>query len=57
MTKEQIKIELKLTRPAKGRGGDRYEGVYTEDAMALYFPQSVSRPEGVAKAELTLTIE
>lgn len=52
-------FEFKLTRPARKAGGDRYE--YKEkghpDFMVLYFPQSISRPDGVPLNTLKVTIE
>ncbi len=40
-----MKITLKLVRPAKSKGGDRYEAeVEGEDKpFVVYFPQSISR--------------
>ena len=54
----ETKFKLELTRSANGSGGDRYE--YWEkgdkDFMVLYFPQSISRKDGVIRKSLTLTI-
>ena len=54
----EIKLKFKLTRPAKKLGGDLYEYKKKGDAefMALYFPQTISRKDGVIRESLTLTI-
>ena len=36
-------ILMKLTKPAKGSGGDKYEGTLLEDKMTIYIPQQFSR--------------
>ena len=48
-----------LTRPAKSRGGDRYEhgGKGDRDFMTIYIPQSMSRRDGEIKKEITVTFE
>ena len=52
-------FQFNLTRPARKAGGDRYE--YEEkghpDFMVLYFPQSISRPNGVPLDSLSVTVE
>lgn len=54
----ETKLKFKLTRPAKKEGGDRYEYGKKGDAefMALYFPQSISRKDGVVKETLIVNI-
>jgi hypothetical protein len=43
------KITVVLTKPAKSRGGDRYEGVVDNEKFVIYIPQSISRTGGVAQ--------
>ncbi len=53
-------LTLKLERPAKKSGGDRYysEDLYTNGKpFVLYLPQEVSRPEGSIVEKFKLTIE
>ena len=40
---QSFQIKMQLTRPAKSKGGDRYEGKFEEDKIVLYFPQKISR--------------
>lgn len=40
-----IKFIFKIERPARKSGGDRYECDENED-WKVYFPQSISRPDG-----------
>ena len=44
----KIETELTLTRPAKSKGGDRYEAtlIEGENPITIYLPQSVTRPDG-----------
>ena len=46
MMPEKMKLEVKLTRQAKGIGGDRYEFDIPSERkpQVLYFHQSISRP-------------
>jgi len=51
---------FKLTRPAKNKGGDRYEALTSDhggEQMTFYIPQIVCRLDGVPAKELTITIE
>jgi len=43
--KLDIKVKFQLTRPARSKGGDRYEGnlVGKERPMVIYIPQEISR--------------
>ena len=54
-----MKLEFKLTRPAKSNGGDRYEhGKKGDDQyMVIYLPQSISREGGKIRDEVNITIE
>lgn len=49
-------IKLKLEKPAKKSGGDRYVEAETNSPtpFTIYVPQHISRPDGVAKQELTI---
>ena len=40
-----MKLTLNLTRPAKSRGGDRYESKLPgeDKPLVIYLPQSISR--------------
>ena len=53
-------IEMKLTKPARSKGGDRYDGMTSdEESINIYVPQSISRPEhrrGDPIVNLKLTI-
>ena len=42
-----IETTLILTRPAKSKGGDRYEAtlVEGENPLVIYLPQSITRPD------------
>ena len=48
-----------LKRPAKSKGGDRYEHSEKgrDDYMVFYIPQNISRRGGEIEKELTITIE
>ncbi len=53
----EIKTTLKLTRPAKKSGGDRYEGELEGSPITFYVPQSISRPDDKEpRKEVTLTL-
>lgn len=54
-----MKLEMKLTRPAKSRGGDRYECqlVGEDRPLVIYFPQFISRPKGVPVGKVTMNLE
>ena len=56
----RTELKLKLTRPAKSKGGDRYETTIEGEAkpMSIYLPQSITRPDGepVESIEMTLDI-
>ena len=52
------KVTLTLKRPARKKGGDRYETVLPNgERWIVYFPQSISRPEGTPKKMITLNVE
>jgi len=55
---KDIKVKLELIRPAKGKGGDRYEGYIKgeEKPLVIYLPQHISRTANVTKPSITLTI-
>jgi hypothetical protein len=51
---------FKLVRPAKNKGGDRYEALTSDhggEQMTFYVPQVVCRLDGVPAKTLTITIE
>lgn len=55
-----MNIKMKLERQAKKSGGDRYKGTTTNTAeeLVIYFPQSISRPNGKEPAkEIDITID
>jgi len=55
-----MKIKMKLVKPARKSGGDKYEGAIptTGDTLTIYFPQSISRPKGSEPIkELEITVE
>jgi len=57
-----MKAVLNLTRPAKSKGGDRYEAVLVEgeNPLAIYLPQSITRPNGgppLSKINMELSAE
>lgn len=54
-----MKLEMRLVRPAKSKGGDRYEcPLIGEDTpLVIYFQQSISRPKGVPVKIITLNLE
>ena len=56
MKKELIE-ELYLTRIARKSGGDRYECTVDGEMVIVYWPQSISRPEGKPWEKLRVTIE
>jgi len=58
MVKEKVSFTLNLARPAMKAGGDRYElgEKGSPEYMVLYFPQHISRPEGVPKQVLHVTL-
>lgn len=54
-----MKIKLKLLKPARKSGGDRYEGKTptTGEILSIYFPQSISRATtGVPAPEIEITL-
>ena len=55
--KELAKLEMRLARKAKNKGGDRYETDYKGETIVIYFPQSISRYENESIGNLTVTIE
>jgi hypothetical protein len=50
---------LTLTGRAKGSGGDRYEAVYEQGQkpMVLYFPQSITRENGIPAEYIDIELE
>lgn len=54
-----MKLVMKLARPAKKQGGDRYEAEVPNELnpLVIYFPQSISRKGNVIQEELKITIE
>ena len=57
-----MKVVLNLTRPAKSKGGDRYEVtlVEGENPLVIYLPQSITRPSGgkpLSKINMELSTE
>jgi hypothetical protein len=55
-----MKAVFTLTRPARGRGGDRYEAIIDKNSArptAIYLPQCVTRPDDEPLGLLTITIE
>ena len=52
------KVTLTLKRLVRKKGGDRYETVLPNgESWVVYFPQSISRPEGTPKKMITLNVE
>lgn len=53
-----MEIVLKLTRPAKSKGGDRYEATLEGEPnpLVIYLPQSITRKNNIPHAELDLTV-
>lgn len=49
-------IKLKLTKPAKKSGGDRYECTHDGETIVFYFPQTISRENDKPVDTLTVTI-
>jgi len=59
MESRSLTIEVKLTRPASSKGGDRYEGdiPYEPKPYIIYLPQSISRINNIPIKQFTLTIQ
>lgn len=53
-----IKATLNLTRPAKSKGGDRYEAtlVEGENPIVIYLPQSITRSNGTPFSKITMEL-
>lgn len=53
-----IKTTLNLTRPAKSKGGDRYEAtlIEGENPLVIYLPQSITRPNGVSLNKISMEL-
>lgn len=53
------KLTLKLTRPAKSRGGDRYEVTMEgeDKPLVIYLPQSITRTSLAVAKEIEMTLE
>jgi len=49
---------LKLTRPAKAKGGDRYEVIIEneENPLVIYLPQSITRVGNTPHPEFNMII-
>lgn len=53
-----ITVELTLTKAARSKGGDRYDGTTDDDdRINIYVPQSISRANGAIAERINLTIE
>jgi len=52
-------IVLKLTRPARSKGGDRYEAIIEneENPLVIYLPQSITRDSNTPHSELIMSID
>lgn len=50
-------IQMKLEKPAKSGGADRYAGQHEGDVVTFYIPQSISRETGSPAQQATVTIE
>lgn len=51
----KTEFTLKLTKPARSYGGDRYEN--ETGSVTVYFPQTITRPEGEPVKEIKMTLE
>ena len=53
-----MEIILDLTRPARGKGGDRYEAEIKGEVnpLVIYLPQSITRESTIPHKQLILTI-
>ena len=49
-------IHLTLKKVARGSGGDRYEGTFSKKNVVLYFPQVISRPDGLPVKRLQVEV-
>lgn len=50
-------LEFNLARPAKNKGGDRYEAVCESgERFVVYFPQEISREVGLV-GKLIVTVK
>lgn len=52
-----VKVEMFLVKPAKKKGGDRYEGIVKDENLVVYIPQSISRPKGAPRQKIVLTFD
>lgn len=54
-----MKIKLDLKRPARSKGGDRYEAqlIGEDNPLIIYFPQKISRPGGIPAKYITIDLE
>lgn len=52
-----MKVEMFLVKPAKKKGGDRYEGQAGKENLVVYIPQEISRPKGAPRQKILLTFE
>lgn len=53
-----MKLDFVLKKPAQKQGGDRYEAqLDSGEAMVVYFPQPISRVNGVPAKAILCTVE
>ena len=57
--RDRVKLEMELVRPARKNGWDRYEAEVggTEGSLVIYFPQWISRKDGIPKKTIKLEIK
>jgi hypothetical protein len=48
-------IKMELAKAAKKSGGDKY--MSDDEQLTIYFPQSISRPDGEPVDQITITVE
>jgi len=53
---EPVKLEMTLERPARKSGGDRYAYSWDGQQHSQYFPQSISRQDGISAQTLIVTV-
>ena len=52
-----MQVVFKLEKAAKSTGGDKYSAGGFNKPFVVYFPQEVSRVQGVVRSEITITID
>ena len=52
----ETQLEFKLVKPAKSKGGDKYQCTTKEDFM-IYLPQEISRKNGKTRDSVTITFD